>query len=299
MADEVKTGTEVKVETPAAPEPKGEAKAPEAKPTAKGGAIDLDTKVKVGGQEFTVADLAAEAQTSVEFKGNVYKTLDASSSQESRADAMRQILVHLGTDPKAIEEYMAANYGKGPAPKDEAEPLEARLADMEKSQKKAAMEALDENLGQVSKKLLDNDPKVKVYLDAAERLGGKPQREKAEVAIQKALRKGTIEQMHLKKAQTGKSAEKGWVNELMPQIIDDVLESVGGAVIGDPNKIRKAPETDTGTNDVLSVSSRTPVSAPEYKVGKSRGDLDKDVEAWLTDTRVRDAAKIGTGESRV
>lgn len=270
----------------------------EPKPAVK--EVNLSEKVKINGQDYTVAELAARVQQSVDFEGSVYKVLSGNEPAQSKAESMRAVLTHYGETPEAIEAYIQEHFPEK-ATQESNESLDGgneRLNAIEADIKRQKIEILNDTLESQVTRLLDSNKDVANYIEAANRAGGEKQVEKARAVIGKQLRKATIEAMHLKKAQTGKSATKEWIPELMGQVVSDVLENVGGAVIGDPNKIGRSTETDTGIVDF--VGTKEPVRAPEYKPGMGRSAVDKEMSDWLLDGMVRDVAKVASaGTSRV
>jgi hypothetical protein len=77
--------------------------------------------------------------------------------------------------------------------------------------------------------------------------------------------------------------------------IPEAVEACG-AVIGDPNQIGQAPETDAGIQQYVRTKA---VPEPKYDPKKPVGAMDADIEAWVADGLVRDLAGVGAGDSLV
>ena len=63
------------------------------------------------------------------------------------------------------------------------------------------------------------------------------------------------------------------------------------SVIGDPDKIQRAPET--ATED--SLFNKPPVKAPEYEKGDDMGDINVKARDWTLDTLLRGAREGAAG----
>ena len=89
--------------------------------------------------------------------------------------------------------------------------------------------------------------------------------------------------------------EEAWVSEETAKATDQVLAKYR-SVIGDPNKLGRAPETDSSTNAIF---SRPAVQAPRWKSGMRPGDAETALDAYNKDALSRLAAGEDVGRDRV
>lgn len=284
--------TEVKVPEVKAPEVKApEVKAPEPKPQA----VDLSTRVKVGTKEYSVSELAARAERAEALENANRAMFDGNRVLEDRKAGIRTSLEVIGMEPQAIENYLANAFpeqGETPQQKETKE-MRGQIEALEATVTKQRLAVLSDSLDTQLDGVLDNDPNVSLYLKVAKDVGGPEQVVRAKAVIRRELRKATIGGLAAKRAELGGEVDKSWIRPALAEVLGGVLETVGGAVIGDPNKIGKAPETDTGMSALLQAK---PVAPPDVKALKGRmAEVDKASDEWMTDSLVRIAAKSGSG----
>jgi hypothetical protein len=182
-------------------EPKDDEPKPDPKkaaPSPAAGELDLNAKVTFNGRKISVSELVAAAQYSHELQTSVAAVFAANTPIA-------------GASEEDITNYLSQNFqdssgnpgGGDPEPDDRITKLEKEL----KTQKAAALQGkLDGALDQA----LDKNPTVRVYLDAAKRLGGDAQVEKAKAALRKAIRKETLGRFRLRYALMRPGSSLSW-----------------------------------------------------------------------------------------
>lgn len=279
--------------TEAAAKAAADATKKEATSTAQPPVLDLTAKIKVGGKEMTVAEVAAAVEGANAMHANVAAIFSAGTDPQARQQAVADTLRGLGATDAQVQQYLQENF-KEAAPS-AGEQINQRLAGLEGEHRAARARELNGKLEQELTTVLDTDPSVKVLLDAAKRLGGDEQVAKAKVALRKALRKETLGQFRVKNAQTGSGVDESWIAPGVKAALTEAIETCG-AVIGDANRIGRSAETDAGIQQFVGTQ---PVKEPKYDAKSRPGTLDEQLEAWLTDGLARDAASVGSGDSRV
>ena len=89
----------------------------------------------------------------------------------------------------------------------------------------------------------------------------------------------------------GENFNPSWFAEEAGKAAKSVYDKFS-SVIGDPDKIQRAPETAT-END--SLFNKPPVDPPSYQKGDSMGDINNKAREWTLDTLLRSANDGATG----
>ena len=285
-------------------------------------AFNLDATVRVGGQDVPIRELV-EAKENLEFLRQDYSKLVAfrdATSKVMRPDidpsvkeqAARQLLVDMGYRGDEVDQYvqdwMQAQNGQGENMVDEAPEQDGGDDDSAEQVAEAIMRAQQE-ARQASEQLnrmraeqlnsrmntqimmgLDMDSDARTMLSKLEEINGKEASSSARAAFERDIRQQTLENLKNRRQAAG-TFEEAWVSEEAVKATKEVLAKYR-SVIGDPNRLGRAPETDSGASAFL---SQKPVSAPRWKPGISNGDMETAIDAFNKDALSRLAAGLDTG----
>jgi hypothetical protein len=307
MADETQDNT---ADTTPAPE------------TAKP-ALDLDSTVRVGGQDVSIKELV-DARENLEYLRQDYSKLvsfrDATSKvmrpdvdPSVKEQAARQLLVDMGYQGEEVDNYVndwmqsqqgATNVNENvdttpEGDDDDGSAEQVANAIMQAQQEaQSAREQLDrmraEQLnGRMNSQIvvgLDLNRDARTMLSKLEEINGKEAVANARSAFERDIRQQAMDNLKARRAAAG-TFEEAWVTEEAARATDQVLAKYR-SVIGDPNRLGRAPETDSSAS---AFANRKPVSAPTWKPGMSTGDIETALNAYNTDALSRLAANLDTG----
>ena len=303
MADEVKSGeAAAAVVTPTGTE----------KPASKvPAALDLDAKVTVGGKEWTVKELtdrAQEADKLAEYRRHTATLVKGGAEGGEKETAMRYILAAEGYEPEQINQYIADVRGEGAEAEpgdvgvtnqganDELGALRQEMAALREQTKQQKYNALAREMASQMDRALTGDKDLATLMSKIKDLKGSEGLGEAEETIKAEIQARTVKLLQSRMALTGLSVDEQWVKDELPKAAKATYKSYL-SVIGDPNKIMRAPETATGL-DIL--KSRAPVPAPKFERGDKMGTVQNKSRDWANDMLVRLALETGgAGESRV
>ena len=311
MADETQDNT---ADTTPAPE------------TAKP-ALDLDSTVRVGGQDVSIKELV-DARENLEYLRQDYSKLvsfrDATSKvmrpdvdPQVKEQAARQLLVDMGYQGQEVDNYVndwmqsqqgATNVNENvdttpEGDDDDGSAEQVANAIMQAQQEaQSAREQLDrmraEQLnGRMNSQIvvgLDLNKEARTMLSKLEEINGKEAVANARSAFERDIRQQAMDNLKARRAAAG-TFEEAWVTEEAARATDQVLAKYR-SVIGDPNRLGRAPETDSSASAFL---NRKPVSAPTWKPGVSSGDIETALDAYNKDALTRLAAGLDTGSDGV
>ena len=285
-------------------------------------AFNLDATVRVGGQDVPIRELV-EAKENLEFLRQDYSKLVAfrdATSKVMRPDidpsvkeqAARQLLVDMGYRGDEVDQYvqdwMQAQNGQGENMVDEAPEQDGGDDDSAEQVADAILRAQQE-ARQASEQLnrmraeqlnsrmntqimmgLDMDSDARTMLSKLEEINGKEASSSARAAFERDIRQQTLENLKNRRQAAG-TFEEAWVSEEAAKATKEVLAKYR-SVIGDPNRLGRAPETDSGASAFL---NQKPVPAPRWKSGISTGDMETAIDAFNKDALSRLAAGLDTG----
>jgi hypothetical protein len=137
---------------------------------------------------------------------------------------------------------------------------------------------------------LDLNKDARTMLSKLEEINGRESVANARAAIERDIRQQTLESLKNRRDQAG-TFEEAWIAEESARATDQVLAKYR-SVIGDPNRLGRAPETDSSASAFI---NRKPVPAPTWKSGMSPGDVESAVDAYNKDALSRLAASLDTG----
>lgn len=285
--------------------------------------VDMDTRVRAGGQEIPVADLL-KAKEELEYLKQDYSKLVSfrdATAKVMRPDvdptvkeqAARQLLIDMGYRGNEVDRYvqdwMANQQGDTMATEptdnnvggdDDDRSAEQVAEAIMAAQRQAA--AAQEELQRMKAEQLNNRLNAQVMLgvetnqaartmfDKLGEINGKDALVSARAAIEKDIRQQTLENLRSRRTAAG-VFEEAWISEESARATEQVLAKYR-SVIGDPNRLGRAPETDSGASAIL---NRPAVPAPRWKPGVSNGDIEAALDAYNKDALSRLIAEIDTG----
>jgi len=286
-------------------------------------ALDLDSTVRVGGQDVSIKELV-DARENLEYLRQDYSKLvsfrDATSKvmrpdvdPSVKEQAARQLLVDMGYQGEEVDNYVndwmqsqqgATNVNDNvdttPEGDDDDGSAEQVANAIMQAQREAqsAREQLDrmraEQLnGRMNSQIvvgLDLNKDARTMLSKLEEINGKEAVANARSAFERDIRQQAMDNLKARRAAAG-TFEEAWVTEEAARATDQVLAKYR-SVIGDPNRLGRAPETDSSAS---AFANRKPVSAPTWKPGMSTGDIETALNAYNTDALSRLAADLDTG----
>ncbi len=278
--------------------------APKTKPT-----IDLDSTIAVDGKEMSVKQLldqAAKLQTLesekaalLEYRKHTETLLEPEAqSPQVKEEAMRYLLNQKGYSAEEIEEAVAqamfAETGQQ-QPQQDPQPdmreLYEKIALMEQEQQKAKLNTLKRELGSNTDRVLDSNKNLVTLIDKLKDIRGDDGMTETLTALRADIQDRTLKQLKLRTATSGQLVNDAWIAEEVDKAAELVYKHYL-SVIGDPNKLGRAPETVTGENVW---TRKQPVVAPAYKPGDNVGTADTKLQEYGIDVLSRLAAAGDTG----
>lgn len=137
---------------------------------------------------------------------------------------------------------------------------------------------------------LEMNEKGRKMLSKLEEINGKDALFEARAAIERDIRQQTLDNLRARRTAAG-VFEEAWINEESAKATEQVLAKYR-SVIGDPNRLGRAPETDSGAGSIF---NRPAVPAPRWKPGVTAGDMESALDAFNKDALSRLAAGLDSG----
>lgn len=288
--------------------------------------INLDRTVRVGGEDIPVSELV-KAREDLEFMRNDYSKLvqfrDATSKvmrqdidSDVREQAAREVLVGMGYKGDQIEEYVSEwmqsqqqeqqgnqsmSKNDDSAEDNSAEQVANAIMQAQNQAEQTSQEMNRMKAEQLNSRMnaqimmgLDYNKDAITMLSKLEEINGKEASFAAKTAFERDIREQSLNNLRARRSAAG-TFEEAWVSEETAKATDQVLAKYR-SVIGDPNKLGRAPETDSSTNAIF---SRPAVQAPRWKSGMRPGDAETALDAYNKDALTRLAAGEDVGRDRV
>jgi|LakMenEpi03Aug12_release.lakeMendotaPanAssembly.Ray.scaffolds.fasta_scaffold18095_3 hypothetical protein len=289
-----------------------------------GNVVDMDAKVRAGGQEIPVSELL-QAKANLEYLKQDYDKLVAfrdATTKVMRPDvdptvkeqAARQLLVDMGYRGDEVDQYvqdwMNSNQGNNDMVSDEtdnnvggddddtsAEEVANAILRAQQEAQRAQEELQRMKAEQLNNKLttqvmmgLELNQGARTMLGKLEEINGKEALSGARAAIERDIRQQTLDNLRTRRTAAG-VFEEAWISEESAKATEQVLAKYR-SVIGDPNRLGRAPETDSGAGSMF---NRPAVPAPRWKPGLSTGDVESALDAYNKDALSRLAAGLDSG----
>jgi hypothetical protein len=298
--------------------------------------MDLDTSVRVGGREIPVRELAAareELEKAREEMENLSKFREAALTvmrqdvpADMKTEAARQLLRDAGFPEEEIdrqvgawaqggqedEEYEMVDENEDPEvggqdPEEDEEDdqdtefvaqsildAQRRAQVAEEEVRRIKAERLGQHMDQQINGSLDGVQDARTLLGKLRELNGDEAAKNARAAIERDIRQTTLDFLRQRRDASG-TFNEAWVAEEAKRATESVVAKYR-SVIGDPNRLGRAPETASGSDYFV---SRKPVPAPKWKPGMKTGDIETQLNAYNSDVLSRLAAGLDKGTDRV
>jgi hypothetical protein len=137
---------------------------------------------------------------------------------------------------------------------------------------------------------LETNQSARTMFDKLGEINGKDALASARSAIEKDIRQQTLDNLRSRRTAAG-VFEEAWIPEESARATEQVLAKYR-SVIGDPNRLGRAPETDSGASAIL---NRPAVQPPRWKSGTSNGDIEAALDAYNKDALSRLVAGLDNG----
>ena len=274
--------------------------------------LNLDSKVTFEGKEVSVGELIQQNQKIgelEEYQKNASMLMTNETPAPQRESAMRFIMSKQGYSPDQIDQHIDAtremtnemNQEQQPQQNDsnEAEMAmareRARIAEMEARQSRMGVDMLRRDLESAVSDTMGNNTKIQTLLRRSKELVGEDGYDKRVSSIQEEVRRATMDNLQSRKSR-GETFDSSWFNQETNKAADAVYERIR-SVIGDPDKIQRAPETASETDSFV---NNPPVPLPNFEKGDNMGSATTKSHDWTTDTLSRLATDVSQGgESKI
>jgi len=293
--------------------------------------IDLDAKVLLGGTEVNVRDLAnareelAKAREEMDqlskFREAALTVMRQDVPADMKTEAARQLLRDSGFPEDEIdrqvgawaqggqEEYEMVDENEDPEVEAQSEEdddadvdlvaqsiLDAqnRAAIAEEEVRRIKAERLGTHMNDQITGAIDSVDDGRTLLGKLRELNGDEAAKNARAAIERDIRQTTLDMLRSRRDAAG-TFNEAWVAEEARRATESVIAKYR-SVIGDPNKLGRAPETASGSDYF---ASRKPVPTPKWKPGMRTGDVDGLLQDYNTDVLSRLASGLDNGKDRV
>lgn len=283
--------------------------------------MDLDSTIKVDGEEISVRELlnSRDENTQLrEYNDNAKLLISPNAGDDnSRETAIRYLMTKEGYSPQDVEEYInwtndtteemspqtpnqnpqiqqeqveydpaAQQYYEEQMRMQENEKM--RLGELEERQSRISSEMMKAEMNKALDTSFTSSDQIKKLMGIHEEDSSREQVLKTEVEslMIEGLRK---------RRQAGENFNKNWFTEEAGKATKLVYDKFR-SVIGDPDKIQRSPETATDSDSLF---NKPPVDPPKYEKGDDMGDINVKARDWTLDTLLRGAREdTAGGESK-
>ena len=278
--------------------------------------LNLDQPVKIDGQEVNLSDVIEgyrAAGNLAEYRQHASSLMNSEGmSTEEREYSMRYLLASEGYTPSQIEEYVVASrevtnsvdmeddvdQSQNSAPENQPAQDEAarqRIVQMEEQQNRLAVDMLKRDLETNMDSVMKANPTVQKLLEKSRSLAGEDGYSERVESIRNEIQRVTLDSMRSRRNR-GEKFDKSWFDQETNKAADTVYQRIR-SVIGDPDKIQRAPETASSADNFL---SKPPVKDPTFEQGDNMGTSTNKAHDYTVDALSRLAADLDSGgESRI
>ena len=304
--------SEESVPTPEVEQPSTQESTQESAPTT----LNLDQPVKIDGQEVNLSDVIEgyrAAGTLAEYRQHASSLMNSEGmSSDEREYSMRYLLASEGYTPTQIEEYVTASrevtnsvdmeedvdQSQNSAPENQPAQDEAarqRITQMEEQQNRLSVDMLKRDLESGLDSVMGTNPTVQKLLNKSRSLAGEEGYSERVESIRNEIQRVTLDSMRSRRNR-GEKFDKSWFDQETNKAADTVYQRIR-SVIGDPDKIQRAPETASSADNFL---SKPPVKDPAFEQGDDMGTSTDKAHDYTVDALSRLAADLDSGgESRI
>lgn len=298
-ATQTETPTEAAapVETPQQEQPQAEQSAPE---------VNLDQKVTIDGETYTAAQMAQtirDNQNLREYQEAASNLMRQQGDMTTEREAdLRYVMTYEGYTPEQIEEYIGNMTGQNmpqeqpgqpeQAPKEDSrvDHLNQRLEQVEEREKQLRLEALQTKLSNAVSSVTSQDSLSSIS-NAFKRVHGDEGHSERMAVISEDVQRETLSQLRKVRSAGGEINDSTikTASETAAKSVADRYRTV----IGDPDKLGRAPETASGQTAFY---QKKPVELPKFEPGKdSTGTVYDKARKFAEESLLDIAADVSTG----
>jgi len=289
-------------------------------PSGETPSIDINSTVRVGDSEVAISDLISgykQVGDLKEYQKNASLLVRGGSMDPNeRVGAMKYILEKEGYSPAQIdaqiqasqevydtayeeeegyEEPMTEQNETPPAPTNVDPEARAEIDKVRYQNNQMMVDMLKTNLNSSMDKTMGSNPNIKTLLDKSKQLAGEEGFKERSDNIRSEVQRIAMEGMRSRRNR-GEKFDKSWFDQETTKAADSVYQRIR-SVIGDPDKIQRAPET---ASDFEQFTSKPPVPAPTFEKGDNMGSASDKARDFTVDTLSRIAGDLSAGgESRI
>ena len=278
------------------------------------GVVDVNSKVEVGGKEVPIADLMS-AYGKVNDLENYKRAASAVMKgdqvpEQDRESAMRYLMQSEGYTPAQIDEYISEakqmydqpvdNNMEQPQETPQSQPTvdeDARrqLDAMQKQNSQMMVDMLKTDLSNSMERTMSSNPQIQTLINKSKQLNGEDDISSRISSIRDEVQRMAVENMRQRRSR-GEKFDKSWFDQETNKAADTVYQRIR-SVIGDPDKIQRAPET---ASSVESFMAKPAVPAPNFEMGDRVGDVHSKAHDFTVDQLSRLAGDLAQGgETRI
>ena len=291
--------------------------APQTEVTESQPSINLDSTVQVDGQEISIKELINtrdEVEQLKEYNEQARKLMSPTGTNDAtREQAIRYLMTQEGYTPDDINQYINWTNEMGQEPEqqyeqpqyEEPQPQEglteeqlqqqyyqeqmmreqdqARMREIEARQSRIGTEMMKKEMSNAIDSTMASNDQISKLLGINEESGDRKDviRQEVEAAMMASLRQ---------RRASGENFNNSWFTEEAGKAAKTVYDKFS-SVIGDPDKIQRAPET--AAQD--SLFNKPPVDPPKYERGDDMGKINNKTRDWTLDTLLRGAQEGAAG----
>jgi DNA-directed RNA polymerase subunit F len=295
------TPVETPVETPTQEAPQTEA-APAETPE-----VNLDQKVTVDGQTYSVSEMAEKLQENKALQdyqqaaSNLMKNQTEELTTQRESD-LRYVMSYEGYTTEQIEQYVDQLKSAGqPMEQQPTQPeqpqedprvneLNQRLSQVEERERQLRLEALQSKLDNAVSSVTSQDS-LSAISNAFKRVHGDEGHSERMKVIGEDVQRETLSQLR-KVRSAGGEIDDSTIRTASETAAKSVAERYR-TVIGDPDKLGRAPETASGQTQFY---QKKPVELPKFEPGKdTTGTVYDKARKFAEDSLLDIAADVSTG----
>lgn len=272
--------------------------------------VNLDQKVTVGGETYTAAQMAETMRENQNLRGyqeaasNLMRNQSEEMTTDREAD-LRYVMTYEGYTPEQIEEYVGNMKAPGQGMTPEQQPqqpeqsqaedprvdhLNQRLQQVEEREKQLRLEALQTKLTNAVDSVTGQDSLSSIS-NAFKRVHGDEGHADRMKVISEDVQRETLSQLR-KVRSAGGDIDDGTIRTASETAAKSVADRYR-TVIGDPDKLGRAPETASGQTQFY---QKKPVELPKFEPGKdSTGTVYDKARKFAEDSLLDIAADVSTG----
>ena len=275
----------------------------------------VDDETPEDSEELDLEFMRNDYSKLVQFRDATSKVMRQDIDLDVKEQAAREVLIGMGYKGNQVEEYVSEwmqsqqqeqegnqNMSKNDGgDESSAEQVANAIMQAQNQAEQTSQEMNRMKAEQLNSRMnaqimmgLDYNKDATIMFNKLEEINGKGASFAAKAHFEKDIREQSLNNLRARRSAAG-TFEEAWVSEETAKATEQVLAKYR-SVIGDPNKLGRAPETDSSTSAIF---SRPAVQAPRWKSGMKPGDSETALDAYNKDALSRLAAGEDVGRDRV